>query len=115
LASGLLTGKYNNGVPDDSRLNLPGYEWLRERLVGPGSDKTLAAVKAFGALAKELGTSEPRLALAWCLKNPNVSTVITGASRVEQVVDNMQALDAVPLLTDDVMTRIDTIFSGLTM
>ncbi|TVQ96253.1 MAG: aldo/keto reductase, partial [Spirochaetaceae bacterium] len=85
LASGLLTGKYNNGIPKDSRLNLPGYEWLRDKLLGEHSERNLAIVKKLGEVADGLGTSLAKLAIAWCLKNPNVSTVITGASRVSQV------------------------------
>jgi voltage-dependent potassium channel beta subunit len=109
LASGLLTGKYNNGIPDDSRLNLPGYEWLRDRMTNTQGQGWLEAVRKLAAVADELGTTMPRLAIAWCVKNPNVSTAITGASRVEQVVENFAALDVVPLLTDDVMQKIDGI------
>lgn len=111
LASGLLTGKYNNGIPADSRMNLPGYEWLRDRLQSERGQQQLAAVRELAAIADELGTSLPKLAIAWCLKNPNVSTVITGASRPEQVVENMQAMDVVPQLTDDVLKKIDDAIS----
>ncbi len=107
LASGLLTGKYNNGVPADSRINLPGYEWLKKEFESESGKARLAAVRQLAKIADELGTTLPRMALAWCLKNPNVSTVITGASRAEQVVENMQAITVVPQLTDDVMKRID--------
>jgi voltage-dependent potassium channel beta subunit len=107
LASGILTGKYLDGVPDDSRAALPGYEWLRKLLVDPANhDK----VRAHLAIAEELGCTPAQLALAWCVKNPNVSTVITGASTVEQVQENMAALDALPLLTDEVMDRLGTTF-----
>ncbi len=106
LASGLLTGKYNNGIPTDSRGALKGYEWLREKLT---DEKSLNIVRQLGKLADELGVSLAHMALAWCLKNPNVSTVITGASRVEQVRENMKALSALPALTPDVMKRIDEI------
>ncbi len=109
LASGLLTGKYNNGIPEDSRVNLPGYEWLRDKLLSEEGQRQLAAVRELATVAQDLGTTMPRMAIAWCLKNPHVSTVITGASRPEQVVENMQAIDVVPLLTDDVMARIDSI------
>jgi voltage-dependent potassium channel beta subunit len=109
LASGLLSGKYNNGIPEDSRINLPGYEWLREKFMSEAGQHQLAAVRELAKVAQDLGTTMPRLAIAWCLKNPHVSTVITGASRVEQVVENMQAIDDVSLLTDDVLTRIDDI------
>jgi len=104
LSSGLLTGKYNNGVPKDSRGNLPGYEWLKNMLTDPAQ---LDRVKRLAAIAQELGVPLAQMSLAWCLKNPNVSTVITGASRVEQVKENMKALDVVPKLTPDVMARIE--------
>jgi aryl-alcohol dehydrogenase-like predicted oxidoreductase len=109
LASGFLSGKYNKGVPQDSRVNLPGYEWLRERLLSDEGQQQLAAVRELAEIAEELGTTLPRMAIAWCLKNPNVSTVITGASRPEQIVENMQAADVVPQLTDDVIARIDSV------
>ena len=113
LASGFLTGKYNDGIPADSRVMLPGYEWLREILESDAGQKQLQTVRSLTAVANDLGTSMARLALAWCLKNPNVSTVITGASRPEQVVENMQALAVVPQLTADVMAKIDSIISSV--
>jgi len=106
LASGLLTGKYNEGVPADSRAALKGYEWLSERVLD--ADK-LRRVRALGPMAQELGCTLAQLALAWCLKNPHVSTVITGASRPAQVTENMKALDVVPKLGAEVMARIDAI------
>jgi voltage-dependent potassium channel beta subunit len=106
LASGLLTGKYNKGIPADSRGALKGYEWLRDRLT---DEKSLNMVKELGKIAEELGIPLSRFSLAWCLKNPNVSTVITGASRVEQVRENMKAIEAVSLLTPEVMSRVDAI------
>ncbi len=109
LASGLLTGKYNQGVPKDSRLDQPGLEWLRSAVLGPGSDRKLAAVRQFADLARDLDTTLPRLALAWCLKNPNVSTVILGASRPEQLTENLGALPLVPKLTPELMARLDRI------
>jgi voltage-dependent potassium channel beta subunit len=109
LASGLLTGKYNNGIPADSRMNLPGYDWLRRELESEAGQRRLQAVRELTTLAQEIGTTMPRLAIAWCLKNPNVSTVITGASRPEQVVENFQAMDVMPKLTDDVMAKIESI------
>ncbi len=112
LASGVLTGKYNDGVPDESRINLPGYEWLKEMFESERGQQRLAKVRELTTVADELGTTMARLAIAWCLKNPNVSTVITGASRVEQVVDNMQAIDVVDLLTDDVMETIEGILDN---
>jgi voltage-dependent potassium channel beta subunit len=108
LASGLLTGKYLDGVPDDSRGALEGYEWLQKHLT---NEEKNAAVKELMGLAEELGGTVAQLAIAWCAANPAVSTVITGASRVEQVHENMKALDLLPKLTDDVMARIDEIVS----
>ena len=104
LASGLLTGKYQKGIPADSRGALKGYEWLRNALT---DKERLAIVEKLGHLAKELDCSLAQFAIAWCAKNPNVSTVITGASRVEQVHENMKALEVLPRLTDDVMKRVD--------
>ncbi|MEP6988998.1 MAG: aldo/keto reductase, partial [Chloroflexota bacterium] len=113
LAEGTLTGKYNDGIPGDSRVNLPGYEWLKEILLGESGQARLEAVRQLGKVADDLGTSMSRMALAWCLKNPHVSTVITGASKVEQVTENMEAIKIVPQLTDDVMKKIDEITAGL--
>lgn len=107
LASGLLTGKYNDGIPAGSRLDTPGMEWLRDRLTGPGAAAQLAAVKALAGIARELGTTLPCLGVAWCLKNPHVSTVILGASRAAQLTENLGALAVVPLLTPEIMAKID--------
>ncbi|MCU1488063.1 MAG: Voltage-gated potassium channel subunit beta channel subunit beta (Kv-beta) [Actinomycetia bacterium] len=104
LASGLLTGKYLDGSPKDSRAELPGYEWLKQMLNDEAQNAKVARLKG---VSDELGISLAELSLAWCVKNPHVSTVITGASRVEQVEQNMKALDAVPLLTDEVLAKID--------
>jgi len=93
LASGLLTGKYNDGIPADSRGALQGYEWLQKNLTDPAA---LAAVKELATVARDLDCSLAQLSLAWCLKNPNVSTVITGASRAQQVQENMRALESCP-------------------
>ncbi|MEO8394758.1 MAG: aldo/keto reductase, partial [Chloroflexota bacterium] len=112
LASGLLTGKYNNGIPEDSRVNLPGYEWLKNMLLSPEWQERLPKVQQLAPIAAELGTTMPQMALAWCLKNPHVSTVITGASKVEQVIENFGALDVVPKLTPDVMARIAAILAN---
>jgi voltage-dependent potassium channel beta subunit len=109
LASGLLTGKYNDGVPADSRARLKGYEWLSERVLDP--DK-LRRVRALAPIAQEVGCTLAQLALAWCLKNPDVSSVITGASRPAQVVENMKALDVVQRLTPEVMARMEAIASA---
>ena len=107
LASGLLTGKYNQGIPADSRGALKGYEWLKGSL---SDTKNLEKVAALGTIAQELDCTLSQLALAWCLKNPFVSTVITGASRVEQVHENMKAADVVDRITPEVLGRIDEIF-----
>jgi voltage-dependent potassium channel beta subunit len=109
LASGLLSGKYNNGIPEGSRATLPGYEWLRDSLLSP---EHIQKVKDLGPVANDLGCTMSQLALAWCLKNPDVSTVITGASRPEQVEENMKALDVVPALTPDVMDHIEKILNN---
>ena len=106
LASGLLTGKYMNGIPEGSRASLPGYEWLKDHLTNEARNKKVADLKV---IADELGVSLAQLSLAWCVKNPNVSTVITGASNADQVRENMSALDVVPLLTKEIMDRIDLI------
>jgi voltage-dependent potassium channel beta subunit len=112
LASGLLTGKYNNGIPADSRVNLPGYEWLMSMLQSQEWQERLPKVQQLAPIAAELGTTMPQMALAWCLKNPHVSTVITGASKVEQVIENFGALDVVPKLTPEIMARIETILAN---
>jgi len=105
LASGLLTGKYLAGVPEGSRASLPGYEWLRDMLTDPGAN---AKVKALKDVADDLSCTLAQLSLAWCTKNPRVSTVITGASRVEQVHENMTALEVAERLDDATMARIDS-------
>ncbi len=112
LASGLLTGKYNDGIPEDTRMNLAGYEWLREMFESEEWQARLQKVRELVPIAEELGTTLPKLALAWCIKNPNVSTIITGASRVSQVEENMQALEVVPQLTDDVMEKIEAVLDN---
>ena len=104
LASGLLTGKYNDGIPPGSRGTVKGYEWLAERL---SNQAQIAVVKRLAPIAADLGCTLAQLSLAWCLKNPRVSTVITGASRPAQVVENMKALDVVPKLTPEAMARIE--------
>ena len=109
LASGVLTGKYQDGVPADSRGALPGYEWLADRLV---NDVTRAKVARLLPIAERLGCRLAQLALAWCTKNPNVSTVITGASRAAQVTENFEALDVIPLLTPEVMDEIEAALKG---
>lgn len=108
LASGLLTGKYLDGIPPGSRATLPGYEWLRSQLTDPARN---AQVRRLQGIADDLGCTLSQLAIAWCVKNPHVSTVITGASRPEQVHENMKSLDVLPLLTGEVMARIDQVLA----
>ena len=109
LASGMLTGKYLAGIPDDSRGALPGYDWLRRALT---DEQKLTAVRTLQPVVTDLGCTLAQLAIAWCAANPNVSTVITGASRAEQVAENMKALDVLPKLTPQVMAQIDAILGG---
>jgi len=109
LASGLLTGKYNDGVPPGSRGTVKGYEWLAERLTDRAS---IAVVRRLVPIAADLGCTLAQMSLAWCLKNPHVSTVITGASRPAQVTENLRALDVVGKLTPDVMARIESALAG---
>jgi voltage-dependent potassium channel beta subunit len=104
LASGMLSGKYAKGVPAGSRLSLPGYEWLQAQVLKPESMK---ASSDLVALAAEIGATASQLAIAWCARDKRVSTVITGASRVEQVEENLKALDLLPRLTPDFLARVD--------
>ena len=106
LASGLLTGKYLNGVPEGSRATLPGYEWLKGMLTDEERNKKVSDLKV---IADELDVTLTQFSLAWCAKNPNVSTVITGASNAAQVRENMTALEVLPLLTPEIMERVDLI------
>jgi len=108
LSSGILTGKYRDGVPPDSRGALPGYEWLRGRVT---DGDQLAKVERLRPIADELGCTLAQLAIAWCAVNPNVSTVITGASRPQQVVDNFGALDVLDALTPELVERIEVAVS----
>jgi len=107
LASGLLTGKYNKGIPRNSRGALKGYEWLRDSIT---DKQKLAKVDALGKIAEELNCTTAQLALAWCLKNQNVSTVITGATSVKQLQENMKAIEVAPNITQAVLERIDKAF-----
>ena len=109
LASGLLTGKYNDGIPPDSRGTVKGYEWLAERLTDPAK---VAKVRLLAPIAQDLGCTLGQMAIAWCLKNPHVSTVITGASRPAQVKENMGALDVVAKLDRLAMARIDAVLAA---
>ncbi len=109
LASGMLTGKYRDGIPSDSRGALEGYDWLAEEL---RNERALAKVERLRPIADELGCSLAQLALAWCTTNPNVTTVITGASRASQVVENFAALEVIPRLDADVLGRMDAAVSA---
>lgn len=109
LASGLLTGKYNDGVPKGSRLDRDELSWLNEIII---NESNIKKVKKLGTFANELGTSLPLLAIAWCLKNPNVSTVILGATKEQQLIENLKALQVEPMLTEDVMQEIETILGN---
>lgn len=104
LASGLLTGKYNNGVPEGSRMALEGFEWLKDRTL---SEDRFKRVAALGELARELGTTLPILSVAWCIRNPNVTTAILGATKEEQLKENLKAIDILSKLSAEVMERID--------
>jgi voltage-dependent potassium channel beta subunit len=109
LASGILSGKYNDQFPDGTRLGMEGLEWLKEKNL---TETRIKSVLALTELAKELGLSLPVMSLAWCLKNPNVSTVILGASKLPQLQENMKALAAQSLLTNEVMERIEDILQN---
>jgi aryl-alcohol dehydrogenase-like predicted oxidoreductase len=109
LASGVLTGKYNDGVPADSRMNLPGYEWLKEKWSTDAGRAQLEQVRQLAKLSNEIGLSITHLALLWCLANKHVSTVILGASRASQLQDNLAALSHKDKVTSDVLERIDSI------
>jgi voltage-dependent potassium channel beta subunit len=109
LLSGLLSGKYNKGIASGTRASLEGYGWLKENIITP---ENIAKVKALEPIAKELGCTMAQLALAWARKNENVSTVITGATRPEQVEENMKSLDYVSSLTAEVMERINGILGN---
>jgi len=112
LASGLLTGKYNTGIPQETRISLEGYEWLKEEFESEESQQNLEKVRQLMPVATDLGASIAQLAIAWCLKNPNVSSVITGASKPQQVSENIQALDFVEKLTSSVVERIENILEN---
>ena len=104
-----MTGKYNDGVPQDSRAALPGYEWLRDIIEGPKGRKRVEQVKALAKIADGAGLPIHHLALLWCLVNPRVSTVILGASRLEQLEDNLKALNSKAALTPEVLAAIEAV------
>jgi voltage-dependent potassium channel beta subunit len=110
LASGLLTGKYNNSTPTDNRLHIEGMDWLKERTLGDAT--RIEKTKQLDLLAKEIGTTLPKLGVAWCAKNTNVSTVILGASKTEQLKETITSLDVLPLLTGEIIEKIETILQN---
>lgn len=112
LDSGILTGKYNQGIPKDSRLDLEGFDWLREGYESQEGKEKIQKVGKLMPIAEELGCTMAQLALAWCLTNPQVSTVITGASKPEQVEENMASLEIVPKLTAKILERIEEILDN---
>lgn len=109
LASGLLSGKYNNGVPENTRLTMEGLDWLRDKTL---SDERVEKVRKLSQLASDIGTTMPRLAIAWVLKNKHVSTVITGASKLEHLLDNIAAAEAVQLIDESVAEQIEKILNN---
>ena len=111
LASGLLTGKYNDGIGADSRLAHSSLGWLHAAVLGEPADDRLGKVRRFTVLAAELGESPAQLAIAWCLRNPNVSSVILGASRVSQLEENLRALDVAARVDDAGWQRIEAVFA----
>lgn len=106
LASGLLSGKYTTGDTKDTRLDLKGMDWLKDRVL---AEQNMEKVEGLQQLANQMNLPLAKLSLAWCLKNPNVSTVILGATKATQLKENLTVLEAVPLLTEEIMTKIDEI------
>jgi voltage-dependent potassium channel beta subunit len=107
LASGALTGKYLDGIPEGSRATLKGYEWLKKHMIDSERGQArMDKVRNLKPIADELGVSLSKMSVAWCLLNPNVSTVILGASKVDQLKENLEALEVVPLLTEDVQRKL---------
>jgi voltage-dependent potassium channel beta subunit len=109
LASGLLSGKYNDGIPKTSRFALEGFDWLKDRWM---LDDNLKKVKKISELATKLGVSTASLSIAWCIKNPNVSTAILGATKKQQLLENLKSLEVVPMLTPEIMEKIDGIMKN---
>jgi voltage-dependent potassium channel beta subunit len=112
LASGLLSGKYINLTPNDTRIDRPGMEWLKELIVGEHNAWKHEKVKRLKTVADELGVSISRLSIAWVLKNPNISTAILGASKLDQLKETLQSLEVVPMLTSEIMERIEGIMEN---
>jgi voltage-dependent potassium channel beta subunit len=112
LASGMLTGKYSQGTPQNTRISLEGYDWLREGFENQEGLQKIEKAKQLAQIADALGITLAQMAIAWCLKNPHVSTVITGASKPQQVVENMKALDLVDKLTPEILEQIEAILQN---
>jgi voltage-dependent potassium channel beta subunit len=112
LASGVLTGKYADGVPAGSRSTLPGYQWLEKTVTNPD---WIAATERLRPISAELGCTLSQLAIAWCASNPHVSTVITGASRTAQVIENMKAVEIIPQLNSDLLKKIDAAVGNISI
>src|SRR5690606_12635039 len=106
LASGLLTGKYNDGIPEGTRLALAGYAWLKDRAY---TEQKLEAVRRLQDVAKDLESSLAACSIAWCIRNPHVTSAILGATKENQLAENLRALEVLPSLTDEVMDRVDAI------
>ena len=112
LASGVLTGKYGDGIPEGSRMSLPDYQWLRERVESEEGQANVKKAVELEGIAQELGVPLAQMAIGWCLKNPNVSTVILGTSNARQLAQNLASLDLVPRMTDDVMQKIEAVLGN---
>jgi voltage-dependent potassium channel beta subunit len=109
LGGGFLTGKYNNGIPEGARLGMEGYEWLKNRWM---QDDKIKKVKELSAVAKEIGVSMAEMAIAWTIKNPHVTTAILGATKKEQLLENLKAMDALPKLAPEIMEKIEKILQN---
>ncbi len=112
LASGILAGKYADGVPKGSRMALPGYEWLREQLESEEGRTQVRKAEKLRAVASDLRATLPQLAIAWCLANPHVSTVILGATKLAQLTENLAAIELLPKLSPEILARVETILSN---
>ncbi len=112
LASGVLTGKYDDGLPEGTRATMPGYGWLRKQITSAEGQRLVEKTKVLAPIAEQLGCSRAQLGVAWCLRNPRVSTVILGASRIEQLEENLGAQSVVERLTPEVLERIDQVLAG---